>query len=114
MNVFGLNWQFNRASRHYNVKLSSGELDRLRALHLWQETGDVKLAWRTFGLSWAALYGRRERFDPNDLSSVKDRSRRPVHLVELDTVDIRPLPGVILKQFTAHATGKPETCGCSW
>ncbi len=28
--------------------------------------------------------------------------RRPGDLVELDTMDIRPLPGVILKQFTAH------------
>lgn len=194
MSYFGLNWQFNWVSRYSNVELPPKERDRLRALALWQETKDVKLACRTFELSRATLYRWRKRFDLHDLTSLQDRPRRPRrlrspgwslklinevkqlretyprwgkdklvvllrpkghsaststigriltylkkhgrlvepkcntisvkrrrllrpyatrkpkdyqallpgHLVEVDTLDIRPLPGVILKQFTAR------------
>jgi ribosomal protein S14 len=53
MRYFGLNRQFNWAARQDNVALSSKERDRLRALRRWQETGDVKLVCRTFGMSRA-------------------------------------------------------------
>jgi hypothetical protein len=49
MRYFGLNWQFNWASRQGNVELSGKERDRLRALRLWRETGDVELACWTLG-----------------------------------------------------------------
>ncbi len=51
MQVFGLLGNFNRLSQYGNVELSIKEPDRLRALALWQETGDVRLACWTFGLS---------------------------------------------------------------
>lgn len=198
MRVFGLNGEFQRAAKrayaYIEIELTAKERDRLRALRLWRETGDVRLVSRTFGISRATLYRWRERFEPNDLSSVRDRSRRPHRLrrpswapsvkravrelreryprwgkkklavlvkaqglavseptvgrilsylrargelveprgraisakrrrlcrayairkpkdyqarqpgdlVQLDTMDIRPVPGVILKQFTAH------------
>lgn len=37
----------------------------------------MRLACRTFSLSRATLYRWQRRFDPGDLSSLKDRSRRP-------------------------------------
>lgn len=80
MRYFGLNWQCNWVWRHVTTELSSKERDRLRALLLWQETKDVALTCRTFGLSRATLYRWLHRFDPHDLSSLRDRSRRPRHL----------------------------------
>ena len=77
MSVFGLNWQFNWVARYGNVELSPKERDRLRALGLWQETQDVPLVCRTFGVSRATLYRWRIRFDPSDLTSLQERSRRP-------------------------------------
>ncbi len=80
MRYFGLNRQFNWAARQDNVELTNRERDRLRALRLWGETEDVELVCRTFGMSRATLYRWRGRFLAKDLSSVKDRSRRPKHL----------------------------------
>src|ERR1043166_6791745 len=80
MTYFGLNWQFNWVSRYGNVELTPKERDRLRALSLWQESKDVKLVCRTFGMSQATLYRWRKRFDPHDINSLKERSRRPRHL----------------------------------
>jgi len=77
MSVFGLNWQFDWVARYGHVALSPRERDRLRALSLWQETRDVPLACRTFGVSRATLYRWRRRFDPTDLTSLQERSRRP-------------------------------------
>lgn len=77
MSFFGLNWQFNWASRHLNTKLSPKERDRLRALLLWQQTKDVKLTCQTFDLSRPTFYRWLQRFDPNDLSSLRERSRKP-------------------------------------
>lgn len=77
MSVFGLNWQFNWVARYGHIELSPRERDRLRALSVWQETRDVQLACRTFGVSRATLYRWRRRFDPTDLTSLQARSRRP-------------------------------------
>jgi putative transposase len=74
---FGLNRQFNWAARHDAIELSPKQWDRLRAVSLWQRTGNRKLACQTFGMSQATLYRWRKRLDPHDLSSVKDLSRRP-------------------------------------
>lgn len=80
MRVFGLIRQFQRLSHYQDVKLTTKEQDRLRALALWQETGEVDLACQTFGLSRASLYRWRKRLDPKDLTSIQDRSRRPRRL----------------------------------
>ncbi len=77
MSYFGLNWQFNWACRHLHTNLSPKERDRLRALLLWQETKDIKLTYRTFDLSRPTVYLRLQRFDPNDLGSLRERSRKP-------------------------------------
>jgi len=77
MSFFGLNWQFNWVSRYGNVELSPKERDRLRALALWQDTKDVELVCRTFELSQASLYRWRQRFDPHDLTSLRDRLPSP-------------------------------------
>ncbi len=80
MRYFGLNWQFTALAKHRPVELSAKELDRWRALVVWQATGNVALACQTFGLSRATLYRWRARFDPHDLTSLKERSRRPHRL----------------------------------
>lgn len=80
MRVFGLIRQFQRLSRYQDVKLTAKEQDRLRAVALWQETGEVDLACQTFSLSRASLYRWRKRLDPKDLTSIQDRSRKPHRL----------------------------------
>ena len=80
MQVFRLVGQLHELSKYGNVDLSPKEWDRLRALALWQHTGDLRLASQTFGLSRTTLYRWRKRFDPKDLTSLKERSRRPHRL----------------------------------
>ena len=77
MSFFGLQWQLNWACRHGNVELTSKERDRLRALALWEQSKDIRLAWRTFEMSRATLYRWRKRFNAHDLGSLKEHSRRP-------------------------------------
>ena len=80
MSFFGLNWQFNWACRHGDSELTSRERDRLRALVVWEKSKDLKLACRTFGMSRATVYRWRQRFNPADLGSLKENSRRPKHV----------------------------------
>ena len=77
MKVFSIGKGFYRLSKHAPSELSQKELDRLRALTIYGETKDVKLVCETFGISRATLYRWLERFDPKDLSSLKEQSRRP-------------------------------------
>ena len=50
---------------------------RLRTLSLWRESGNAKLVCSTFGVSRATLYRWRKRFDPRDLPTLQERTRRP-------------------------------------
>lgn len=77
MKVFSIGKGFYRFSKHAPPELSQKEFDRLRALSLYRETGDVGLVGQTFGMSRATLYRWLKRFDPQDLNSLKDESRRP-------------------------------------
>jgi putative transposase len=77
MEVFGLVKEFSRLSQLVFPELSQKELDRLRALRLWQETKDTGLVCETFGMSRATLYRWLKRFDPHDLTSLREGSRRP-------------------------------------
>ena len=77
MRVFSIAKGFHYVWKHTPPELSPKELDRLRAMTLWQETRDVGLACRTFGISRATLYRWLDRFDPEDLTSLKEKSRRP-------------------------------------
>jgi putative transposase len=64
-------------SKHVPPEINQKEFDRLRTLTLYGETGDVKLVYQTFGISQATLYRWLGRFDPKDLTSLKEQSRRP-------------------------------------
>lgn len=47
--------------------------------------------------------GKRQRNRPYAIRKPKDyAARAPGDIVQVDTMDLRPLPGVILKHFTAH------------
>lgn len=77
MRVFSIAKGFHYLWKHTPPKRSQKELDRLRAINLWQETRDVGLVCRTFGISRATLYRWLKKFDPKDLTSLKEQSRRP-------------------------------------
>ena len=77
MQVFSIAKGFNKVSTYARSELSGKELDRLRALRLWQETKDTRLICDTFGMSRATLYRWLQRFNPSDLTSLREGSRRP-------------------------------------
>lgn len=77
MRVFGLTWQFHPLAKYPPWELSAAARDRLRALQLWAETGNVALVTRTFAVSRATLYRWRRQYDPRDATSLNERSRRP-------------------------------------
>ncbi len=77
MEVFSIAKGFYRLSKNAPPELSQKEFDRLRALTIHQETGDVKLVCQTFGISRATMYRWQKRFNPRDLTSLREQSRRP-------------------------------------
>jgi transposase InsO family protein len=77
MKVFSIAKGFYRLSKSTPPELSQKEFDRLRALTIYTETGDVKLVCQAFGISRPSLYRWLKRFDPKDLNSLKEESRRP-------------------------------------
>jgi len=77
MEVFSIAKGFYRLSKNAPPELSQKEFDRLRALTIYRETGDTKLVCQSFGISRATLYRWLKRFDPKDLTSLKEQSRRP-------------------------------------
>ncbi len=80
MHVFGLEWQFHALAKYPPAEWSITERNRWRALALWRETRDVGSVGRTFGVSRATLYRWRQRWDPGDPTSLRERSRRPRRL----------------------------------
>ena len=77
MKVFSIAKGFYRLSKNAPPELSQKEFDRLRALTIYRETKDVELVCQSFGISRATLYRWFRRFDPKDLTSLKEQSRRP-------------------------------------
>jgi transposase InsO family protein len=77
MKVFSIAKGFYRLTKRVPPELSQKEFDRLRALRVYGDRGDVKLVCQTFGISRATLYRWLKRFDPKDLSSLREGSRRP-------------------------------------
>jgi len=75
--VYSIAKGFYQLSKHAPAELNQKEFDRLRVLTIYGETGDVKLVCQTFGISRATLYRWLKRFDSNDLTSLKEQSRRP-------------------------------------
>ncbi len=80
MRVFSIAKGFHYLAKRAFPDLSQEELDRLRAIRLWRQTKDANLVCETFGISRATLYRWIKRFDPRDLTSLKERSRRPRRL----------------------------------
>jgi putative transposase len=80
MKVFSIAKGFHRISKKIPPELTQKELDRLRAITIWQETRDINLVCNTFGISRATLYRWIKQFDPKDLYSLKEQSRRPKRL----------------------------------
>lgn len=80
MRVFSIAKGFHYLAKRAFPDLSQKELDRLRAIRLWRETKEVKLVCETFGISRATIYRWMKGFNPRDLTSLKERSRRPWRL----------------------------------
>src|SRR5246500_1944233 len=77
MIVFSIAKGFHKLTKNIASDLSPKELDRLRAITIWYKTKDTSLVCNTYGISRATLYRWIKRFDPKDIRSVKDKSRRP-------------------------------------
>src|SRR5881628_3299176 len=77
MQYRGLPRTMVRGSRLRPPELSPEAVRRLQALELWRRTGRLGDVCEVFGASRAALYRWRHRFDPDDLTSLQPRSRRP-------------------------------------
>lgn len=80
MRVFSIAKGFHYLAKRAYPELLQKELDRLRTIRLWRQTKDASLVCETFGISRATLYRWIQRFDPKDLTSLKERSRRPRRL----------------------------------
>lgn len=80
MRVFSIAKGFHRLWKNAPPELTPKERDRLRALTLFEERGDASLASRTFGISRATLYRWHRGFNPRDLTTLKEQSRRPRRL----------------------------------
>jgi len=69
-----------------------------RILHRLRERGVLKEPIPNY-----VSAGKRQRLRPYAQRKPKDYKAKQIgDLVQVDTLDIRPLPGVILKHFTAH------------
>jgi putative transposase len=77
MEVFSIAKGFYRLVKHAPPELSDKEINKLRALRLFSDTKDANLVCRTFEIGRATLYRWLKRFNPMDLSTLKELSRRP-------------------------------------
>jgi transposase InsO family protein len=77
MRVFSIAKGFHKVTKDDPGELSEKEINRLRALKVWEETEDVGFVCQTFGVSRATLYRWRGQFDPTDVGTLRERSRRP-------------------------------------
>ncbi len=82
--------------REEGYQVSSSMVGRI--IHRLKERGVLKEPTLNYVSS-----AKRRRLRPYAQRKPKDYEARQVgDLVQLDTLDIRPLPGVVLKHFTAH------------
>lgn len=77
MRVFGIEGGFGRLWKSTLQELTPKELDKLRALTLFREIRNARVVCETFGIGRATLYRWLKRFDPKDLTSLREESRRP-------------------------------------
>ena len=78
MSYFSIAKGFHKLSSHPPPELTQKELDRLRAITIYNTTKDVCLVCKTYGISRATLYRWLRRYDPTDLNSLRNKSRRPL------------------------------------
>ena len=77
MRVFGIEGGFGRLWKNAPEELTARELDKLRAVSLFGEIHNARVVCKTFGMGRATLYRWLKRFDPKDLTSLREESRRP-------------------------------------
>jgi putative transposase len=81
MKQMGLPWSYHHLNRFRGAEgLSSKEKEKLKVLEIWHHTKDLELVCGTFGVSRATVYRWIRRFNPKDLTSLKDKSRRPKNI----------------------------------
>lgn len=80
MKVFSIAKGFHRLNKNAPPELTQKEQDRLRTIRLYKKTEDVELVCKTFEMSRATFYRWLKRFDPMDITTLKDKSRRPKKL----------------------------------
>ena len=80
MSFFSIAKGFHKLSSHPPPELTQKELDRLRAITIYKKTKDVSLVCKTYGISRATLYRWLRRYDPKDLNTLRNKSRRPKRL----------------------------------
>ncbi len=82
--------------REEGYQVSSSMVGRI--IHRLKERGVLKEPTLNY-----VSAGKRQRLRPYAQRKPKDyKAKEMGDLVQLDTLDIRPLPGVVLKHFTAH------------
>lgn len=77
MKVFSIAKGFHRLTKNIPPELTQKEKDRLRAIEIWRETLDAELVCKTFQMSRASFYRWLKRYDPKNIISLKDKSKRP-------------------------------------
>src|SRR3989304_1676645 len=117
MELKALPGTFYRAGRLQPPELSAEARERLRWLQAWEALRDKGLTSvecsQVLQAPRATIYRWRGRWRQAGPSALEDGARGPQkpkeyavntpgHLVQLDTLDLRPLPGLVLKQFTAR------------
>ncbi|MDH4232055.1 MAG: helix-turn-helix domain-containing protein, partial [Nitrospirota bacterium] len=80
MKVFSMAKGFHCLSKRDWPELTEKELNKLRAVLLLRQTRQPLMVCNLFGISKATLYRWHDSVDLKDLSTLKDRSRRPKRL----------------------------------
>ena len=61
----------------FSLKLSNKARIRLEWMDIYRECGNAKQVCRHFSISYSTFWRWKKRYDPWDLKSLEDRSRRP-------------------------------------
>ena len=113
MQVVGWPRSLLRAGGYGAVELSPEGRDRLRVLSLWRESGNAKLVCSTFGVSRATLYRWRKRFEPRNLTTLQERTRRPRRMRQ-PTWSPELVKAVLQLREQYPPVGKGQAGGPAW
>ena len=114
MSFFSIAKGFHKLSSHPPPELTPKELDRLRAITIYKKTKDASLVCKTYGISRATLYRWLKRYDPKDLNTLRNKSRRPRRLrkpmwtYELIRRHLDILLSVSLHNMLCYASIEPQ------